>query len=139
MTPETALRTVALANETVAGLLGARVYPNQAAQGAAYPLAVYNRVASEYFDNLEGVDDDGLASCRVQLDVFGKTHDAAREAADAIRAALNGYSGTVGTEDTLNVRRVRCVNDMDGFDSATDGSAVGACRVVLEFEVWTID
>jgi hypothetical protein len=136
MTPEEALRTVALSNSLVSNLLDTRMYPQQAPAKADYPLAITNRISSVYHEELDGLDSDFLATVSIQVDIFGKGYATAKEAATALRKALNAYKGTV---NDMVIRRIRLTSEMDGFDNPKNGKGEGVCRVIQDYEIWFLD
>ena len=137
LTPEEALRVTALADGTVSGLISTQFYPAQASASADEPFVLYTRVSSNYEDFLDGVDADAAGSCNVQLDIFGSGYDNARTVADALRAALNGYSGTVTSgSDSLAVNRIRLVNENDEFDNPENGRGAGTFRIAQDYEIY---
>ena len=78
---------------TVAGLVGARIYPSVKPQSGAFPCVVYSRV--------DGIRDyhhkgpSGLVNSRLQIDIYATSYPLTKQVHGAIVAVLNGYSGTV--------------------------------------------
>lgn len=137
LTPEEAIRTAALADETVSGLLSVAIFPAQAQASTDAPFVVYSRVSSNYEDFIDDVDSEKAGSCNVQYDIFGSGYDDTRAVADALRSALNGYSGTVTSgSNSLAVNRIRLTNENDGFDNPDNGRGAGTFRIMQEYEIW---
>lgn len=88
MSIETVLRNQVLID---APLLNGRFYPVKLKQNTGYPAARYNRISA--IRGLTHNGSDGLVTARFQIDVFDKTFDGARAAADEIRKSLHGEIG----------------------------------------------
>lgn len=92
------------ANAGVSALVSTRIYPLLLPQEPTLPALVYQRIST----NPLGHSQDGpnhLARVRMQLRCHGATLLAAKQLADAVRAALDGYSGTMGTVTVLSCFR----------------------------------
>lgn len=136
--PEAAMRTIALDSSAVRDLIASRLYPLQAPQKAVYPLAIMNRISSDYDEDMDGASDDVQAT-NIQLDVFAEEYAECKAVAAALREALNGFSGTVTVGgSSIEIRRIRLTGEQDGFDNPTNGKADGIGRVIQDYEVWFI-
>lgn len=71
-----------------------RLFPVQAGENPILPCVVYRTISAIRGFTLDGPD--GTVSERVQFDLIGRTNEEARTLAEALRAALNGHSGTMG-------------------------------------------
>lgn len=102
---EDAVVTLLSRDSGVAALLKAdghlRVYPGKARQKAAYPLAVYNQIATVGSYTLRGPV--SLVQTRIQFDFYGKTNEQTAAAAKAVRKALSGFKGSVACVDIAGV------------------------------------
>jgi len=78
----------------IAALVGTRVYPLTAEQGASLPLLVYQRVSTPREVSQSG--SSGLAHPRFQISCLAASYGDAVALANAVVAALNGYKGTFG-------------------------------------------
>jgi len=135
--PEIALRSIALANGTVAGLLADRIFPSEASLSAAYPLALTTLISSDYAEDMDGADDEEVGAATVQFDVFAITYAKAKEVAKALRIALNGFSCVVTINGVSHtIRRIRLTNENDEIDKPRDGKSEGIFRVIQEYEIW---
>jgi len=137
VTPEVAVRSVLLADAAVTNLIAQRIFAQQAGHGETFPLVIMNRITSNYLEDIDSVDNEGLATATLQLDCYGKGHAESKQVANAVRSALNAYSGivTVGGQ-SLTIRRARLTGEIDGFDNPKDGKGDGVCRVIQDFEIW---
>ncbi|MDG3040439.1 DUF3168 domain-containing protein [Roseicyclus marinus] len=102
---EEALRSLLLANSTIAGLLAGGVNWGTRPQGQPLPAIVLNVITSAEGYRLKGRD--GLLQARVQVDCYGSTYGSAKILSRAVIDLLGGYSGGgfrgvfhVGTRDS---------------------------------------
>lgn len=93
-----------------------RCYPMLLPQSPTYPACRYQVVTGEYHHALSGPV--GRARPRVQVDVYAETYTAAKGVADALRSALDGYTGTMGSLARVSSRHVM---EFDGYDVEPDG------------------
>ena len=96
---------------TSAPLVNGRVYPIIIPQNAVFPCARYNRVSVLRDYTLSGPD--CLPAVRFQVDVFGSSFSAVREAWDEIRKGLDGFDG-VG-----DIQYVTLDNETDDYEDDT--------------------
>lgn len=109
---DTAIYTVLSGDSGVSNLVGTRIYPLYAPQEPTLPYLVFRRVSIVNRDLTQsGVS--GLARSRFQIDSYADDPLEAKQLAAAVRSALHGYSGTVGSEEIL---KSESVNEIDGFD-----------------------
>ena len=114
MTIETAITRHLTENAGLAGVLGGRVYPKRMPQNPTYPTIVYHRISGAREHSHDG--SSGLAHPRFQLDLWAKTHIAAKDLAEKVRAALDGYKGVMGGVGGVDVNGVFLEDDDDGYD-----------------------
>lgn len=117
------------ADGTVAGLVTTRIYRNKAPLGTARPYLVYQVIDSFRDHALDGPT--GLNAGRVQFSAWAATHLAAKAIADAVRASLDGYRGTLSG---VAVRGVTSQNEVDLYDDDTDLEGV-----VVDFTITFVD
>ena len=86
------VRTIMLADGTVSGLVGTRVYSDVLTQNATTPAITYKVVDTVTNDVLAGIAD--VSRARIQVDCYGVTRPAANTLADAVRLALHGHEHT---------------------------------------------
>lgn len=107
MTIRDLVRDYILADATVAGLVGDRLWPNQLPQKVTYPAGVITQVDVVRDNTLRAVA--SLADARIQVDWYvAPTVGGSRKIADDIGAAtrrrLDGFAGTMTAgSDTLGV------------------------------------
>lgn len=120
---EFALATFLKANPAVAALVGVHVYAEKIPQGIKSAAIVYAKAPSERFYHSTG--SSGLASSQITLTCHtnrGGVIDKAVEVYEAVRNAIDGFSGVMGTFDVR-----RCVISPYAYGSATpiSGDEVG--------------
>lgn len=88
------IRTFLLADATLGGLVGTRVYPVKLPQDPTVPAMTYQWISGERHHAASGAV--GLASPRIQFDCWAKTYLEAESMLEALRKRLDGFSGTAG-------------------------------------------
>jgi hypothetical protein len=128
---EAALIARLLGTAGVAALIGGtRVYPGSRPQGDQLPAIVLNWIsgAPVYTDDGEA----GLASVRVQIDCWGETYSSAKDVAQAVRASLSAFQGTISGVTFQNILIE------DERDDREDGlnDAQYLYRTNIDFIIW---
>ena len=88
-----AIYSILTADSDVNAIVSGRVYPQIAAQGAAFPFAVYVLQNTDPSDTKSGVST--LDEVRYDIVVASETYAKASDLTEKIRTALDRYSGTV--------------------------------------------
>ncbi len=107
-------RTFLLANTALAALIGTRIYPLQLPQNAVLPAVVQQTVSDVH--ELHQSGPAGYPTARVQYDCWGASYLSARAVAAALRMAVDGTYGAMGT---MNVWAARVGNMIDLLDAET--------------------
>jgi len=102
-----AIYTMLKDDSAVAALVGTRIYPELAEEGAVTPYVVYSVVSNTPVDTKESAPVD-----EAQLEVFSvaDTYAAANDLADKVRAALSRQSKKV--LDTVTVQSIKYTNEV---------------------------
>lgn len=129
--PEAVLRSALLANATVAGLVGSRVYPVLAPASASLPFVTWRRSGIEREQTL-GVP-MGVPRVTVEFSIFGTTYNEARELADAMRLVLDGYAGTA---DNTQVRQTALENEVDDFVNLQGSDLPPVYQITQTYDCW---
>ena len=129
-TIEEALRARLVADTAVAGMVGQRIYPLVAPAKAALPAIVYQRISGMRVATHDGPSE--LAHPRIQFACIGTTYAGAKNLANAVRVALDGYSGT---SSEVQVFVALLANEFDFFTFESD-EAASTCTVLVDFMVW---
>lgn len=86
------IRAALLADPTVAGLVGPRIFPSSMPPGTEGP-AIVCRVVSDVPENdLSGASSDLAVNAMVQVDSFARTYLVAHQVADAVSNVLSNLS-----------------------------------------------
>lgn len=88
-----AIYSILTNDSDVSALIGTRVYPQVAAQGAAFPFVVYVLQDNTPSDTKSGVST--LDEIRYDIVAAAETYSALSSLTERIRLALDRYSGTV--------------------------------------------
>lgn len=124
-TIEKAIRSILIADTAVKAIT-TRCYPGMIPQNPTYPLIAYFKVTGNRDHHLGGPS--GLAHPRFQVEAWATTYDAAKALANAIREALDGYSGTQGT---VVIGSILMESERDTYEDA-----VSCHRVIMDFYCW---
>ena len=111
---EAALYTLLSGDSGVSALVSTRIFPHQAPQGGALPFLVYQRISTPRDYSQSGPS--LLVWPRFQITAVAATFDGARALAHALRAALSGYSGTMGGGGGVSVGATFLENEADGYE-----------------------
>ena len=124
---ETGLVALLNADPTLTGLIAGRIYPvTLPADLALYPSLTYQNVASSKPEfTLDGYV-SGYA--RIQIDAYGPSYLACRQALAAVSAILQGYQGTL-SDGTRVVWAFRS-NQIDRFENDSR-----VYRAIGEYEI----
>lgn len=93
MTEGKAIYSILTGDSAVSALVGNRVYPQIAAQGAAFPFVVYVLQDTSPSDTKSGVST--LDEVRYDIVVASESYAEASDLTNKIRTALDRYTGTV--------------------------------------------
>lgn len=93
MSIEAAIYTRLTTDAAVAALIGDRVFPNAVPQGSEYPAIDYEQTSGIRDQVMDGPT--GLVSSIFDIRCKGKTYIETRTLADAVRARLDGFAGTI--------------------------------------------
>lgn len=77
----------------VTTLVSTRIHPDYAPQDATYPFLIYKIIGNLPSDTKEGVS--RLDTVQVSIETYASTYDSANTIAEAVRTALDRYSGTI--------------------------------------------
>ena len=118
------------ANPGVSCVLGSRIYARRAPRtNAVYPLLTY-RVHKDHANGLAG--SLGYATATLELDIWGDDYEDVATAAEAVRRALQGFSGWWGC---VGVASVTLDDDEDSDERPGDSSNVWYYQRSLDFAV----
>ena len=108
--PEQAVKHRIETSPVLARLVGFRVFPIIAPVSAQLPFILYQRSTIERNQTLSVPA--GVPRVSMQIDTYAATYEEAREIADALRANLDGWTGSAyGVE----VKHIALDTERDGF------------------------
>ena len=129
--PEAVLRSALIANATVTGLVGSRIYPVLAPASASLPFVTWLRSGIEREQTLG--NPMGVPRVTVEFSIFGTTYNQARELADAMRLVLDGYGGTA---DNTQVRQTALENEVDDFVNLQGSDLPPVYQITQTYDCW---
>jgi len=91
---EQALHDALLADATVTGLVGERVYYGKAKQDTVSPYIVITKQSAPRMHSHDGAS--GLVNARFTFEIYAVSYLSVKTIAAAIQSVLQGYSGTMG-------------------------------------------
>ena len=102
-----AIYSLLVNDSAVSAIVGTRIYPELAEEGASAPYVVYSVVSNTPSDTKDGAPVD-----EAQLEIFsiGNTYAAANDLADKVRAALDRKSQIV--VGTVTVQSIHYTNEV---------------------------
>ena len=109
-----ALLTYLKSQPDVTALIGSRIYILSASQTVGDPHVVYSRISATRSHAKAGPS--GLTESRVQFSIWSKWFREAWAVAEALRHALDGFSGIM---NGVNIRAIRSDGEADFFESDT--------------------
>lgn len=125
------LKGYVLADVTVAGLAGTRMYPLRLPEKATLPALVYQRISGERMNVLHG--QASAAEPRYQIDAWAANQKDAVTLGAAVRQRIEAFTGT-WTDGTISAFvQVRFVTERDFFEEDILG---GACRHSADYFVF---
>lgn len=96
-----------------------RVYPTILPHDVTFPAITYQRISDPRLHSADGAD--RLVAARYQVTTFAQRFDQMKVAANQVRLALDGWSGTMGDHD---VARVQHLGGRDAFERDADEEGV---------------
>jgi predicted exporter len=129
--PESVLRSAMIADATVSGLVGSRIYPVLAPASAALPFVTWRRTGIEREQTLG--NPMGVPRVTIEFAIYGTTYNQARQAADAMRVILDGYGGTA---DNTQVRQTSLENEVDDFVNLQGADLPPVYQITQTYDCW---
>ena len=133
MSLETDLRTTLLADGTLAGLVGSRIYPSLAPQGAPDPYITFERVGANRPVSFAGAV--ALIEPRVTYTVHAATRDVCRQIVDRVVAVLHVFRGLAGS---TQIRSAVVDSESESIAIPTGGSEDAVYQARVDVNVWQI-
>ena len=122
---ETAIRYI-LINDATVKAITTRCYPVTIPQSPTYPLILYTKITGMRDHTLRGAS--GHTHPRFQIEAWAKASTGVKTLADAIRNALDDYTGTAsGTV----IHSCLIDSERDAYESAIE-----VYRVIQDYFIW---
>lgn len=102
-----AIYSILMANSTVTGYTGTKIYPLVIPENTTLPCVVYERLGNVEYTR----DGIGMSSSLVDLTILSEDYAETVAMSQAIYNALNMYAGTVGDIKILNIQ-LQSVNEV---------------------------
>lgn len=122
MTIEEGLVDYVLDQAGITSLIGTRIAPAPLSQKSTLPAITYQLISVE--DALLHDGPMGLPQPRIQLDCWASSYAGVKALAAAVKVAIHGYKGTMGT---VQVEQASVVNLVDSYEPNT-----GKWRVIVD-------
>lgn len=107
-------------DNTVAGIIGTRLYPAVLPEGGDLPAMAYQRISRDGMNAHDGPT--GLATVRIQFTLQAQSYLDLRTLADAVRVLFDGKRQTIGGEDGVMVHESYVDNDFGSFAELSDAA-----------------
>lgn len=130
MNCEAAIYGILSADATLTALVGTRIYPEVAPNGAANPCIVYSESTPEYSDNKDGVSK--LDTNIVQVDVYASTAASRNTIGARVRTLLDRYSGAV---NSIYVQSIQLAYSYKLIEPVNDVNDVKVYRQTMDFKL----
>jgi hypothetical protein len=116
-------------------LISTRVYLERIPQGATLPCLTYQRISTPRVHTHDTSGSAGTAYPRFQFDAWATTYASAKAITDALRAALNGYKGTITSgADSVVVQASLVESETSQPDLEAD-----LARISSEYVIWHLE
>lgn len=131
---EEALYKHLIADNTVSGIIGTRLYPEMLPEGTALPAMVYQRISRDGLIAHDGPT--GLATVRMQLTLLAASYLTLRTLAEAVRVVFDGKRQTIGGSGGVVVHESYVDNDFGSYGELSDamGRYVDRMDIILLHE-----
>lgn len=117
---------------TLSGLVGTRIYPDEADQKDLLPYIVYEVDSEEGTPHMLGVA--SLAQTNIQFTVWAATSISRSAINDALRVLLDGKIGV--TFGTVEIRAIRNTNAIDTKGNPDDGTQNNNFGTFNDYDFW---
>lgn len=126
---EQAILNELLDDSTVTDLVGRKLYYVTAPQDVVAPYVVFFKVSGPRVYSHDGASQ--LANPRFQFSCFATTYYEAKQIVEAIRDALEAFSGTMGGDSGTEVGSCFLVNETDIYEADTR-----LFHIAVDYLIW---
>lgn len=117
------------ADAGVSAIVSSRVYPLVMPQKTTLPATTYQTTALKPDRNLAG--NTGRMTATIRINAWAETYTEAKNLAEALRTALNDYSGAMGSD---TIQRSGVESETDGWDEETELYRVSMQITIIYYE-----
>jgi hypothetical protein len=128
--PESVLWNALISDADVTSIIGHQVYPHLAPATADMPFVTWRRTGNSREQTFGGPM--GVPKVSVDFVMFAPSYLTARKLADAVRAVLDGYTGSF---DNTTVRQVSLESETDDLVSLDGSEVPNAYAVTQSFDI----
>lgn len=136
MTIESALYSYLSNKASITALVSTRIYPEVGPNDAGYPFITYITVTGDQQHDMSGAS--GLTNVRMQIDAWADIIADRVSVSEALRNALDGFTGNMGTEN-LNIRSCFLADYSTLRETEPEGRGQPIYRASLDFSIWHVE
>ena len=129
MKPAKIIHGILAANSGVTALVSTRLYVQRVPQDGSFPCVQYNIIDIVPVKSKSKSGDSDFS--RVQINCYGKSYAVSTELADAVRTALEAYSGTI---NTIKVSYIELLTVSEAVDDNSENDSI--YDTMLEFMMY---
>ncbi len=119
----------------ITSLISTRTYLERIPQGATLPCLTYQRISTVRLLAHDTSGSAGTCAVRVQFDAWAATYSSAKAITDALRAALNGFKGTI----TSGADNVVVQASLVQSETSLPDEDAGIARVSSDYMIYHIE
>ena len=136
MTIETAMFSYLSGKSTITDIVSTRIYATIAPSSVVYPHITFKILAEAPEHDMEGAI--GLTRVLMQLDAWAFNVAERQNIAEALRKALDGFTGLMGSEE-LVIRQCLMENRTTFDEPDPHGRNLPVFRSSLDFAIWHVE
>jgi len=119
------------ARPAIKAIVGRKIYAGHAVSSASLPYITFSRVSEPAHHHMASAA--GIASPTFQVDSWGRNLKQVSTLSEAIRNAIDGFTGLMGTND---VRVARITATFDDEEEQNNASQKPAFRTRQDIVIW---
>ena len=130
---ETALFSYLSNKAAITAEVSTRIYATVAPSSVTFPYITYEIISEDHEHEMDGAA--GLTNVLVQLDAWARLVSERQDIGEALRNALDGFTGQMGTEN-LEIRNCFLENRTTFEETDKEGKNLPVHRSSLDFSIW---
>ena len=116
-------------DSTLTAIVGTKIFAGRIEQEVSPPFVMFWRVSGSRPDSLTG--HNGMTRANIQVDCFATTYGQIKAINDAVRLRLDGFKGTMGTEEA---KACRMTGEREYYDQEAELFISS-----LDFSIWYVE